>query len=49
MALVVAVIGGVLIGLFSRKEVPRCIVQFESNGGSKIESEEVVCGETVGR
>lgn len=49
VALVVALVGGVAIGLFSHKDVPRCVVQFESNGGSKVESEEVVCGETVER
>lgn len=49
VALVVALVGGLAVALFSHKDVPRCIVQFESNGGSKVESEEVVCGETVGR
>lgn len=49
VTLAVAIVGGVLVGLFNHKEAPRCLVRFESNGGSKIESEEVVCGETVGR
>ena len=49
VTLMVAVIGVVAIGFFGKKEVPRCIVQFESNGGTKVESEEVVCGEMVGR
>lgn len=49
VALAVAIVGGVVIGMMGRKETPRCVVQFESNGGSKVESEEVVCGETVGR
>lgn len=49
VALVVAIIGGVVIALTGHKEPERCVVQFESNGGSKIESEEVVCGETIAR
>lgn len=49
VTLAVALVGGLVIGLLGHKDVPRCIVQFESNGGSKIENEEVVCGETVGR
>lgn len=49
VALVVAIVGGLVIGLMGRKEPERCMVQFESNGGSKIESEEVVCGEMVAR
>lgn len=49
VALVVALVGGLVVGLLNHKDVPRCIVQFESNGGSKVESEEVICGETVER
>lgn len=49
VTLLVAAAGGLLIGLFTKTEVPRCVVQFEANGGSRVESEEVVCGELVGR
>lgn len=49
VALAVALVGWLVIGLMGRSEPARCIVQFESNGGSKVESEEVVCGEKVER
>ena len=46
VALVVAVIGFAAIAIFgSNKE--KCTVDFESNGGTKIESTEIVCGRTV--
>lgn len=47
VALVVGLIGGVIVWLMGRGEVQYCTVQFESNGGSNIDSEEVVCGQTV--
>ncbi len=47
-AVVVAVIGFACIGIFgSHKNM--CTVLFESNGGSKVEAEEIVCGRTVKR
>lgn len=49
VTLAVALVGGLAVALLGHKDVPRCVVQFESNGGSKVESEEVVCGETVER
>lgn len=48
VAVVVAVIGFAGIAIFgSNKE--KCTVSFESNGGSKIETTEIVCGRTVKR
>lgn len=48
VAVVVAVIGFAGIAIFgSNKE--KCTVSFESNGGSKIEATEIVCGRTVKR
>lgn len=49
VAVIVAVIGGLLVWAFSPKAPQYCLVQFESNGGSLIEDEEVVCGETIER
>lgn len=49
VAVIVAVIGGLLVWAFSPKAPQHCLVQFESNGGSLIEDEEVVCGETIER
>lgn len=49
VAVIVAAIGGLLVWVFSPKAPQYCLVQFESNGGSLIEDEEVVCGETIER
>ncbi len=49
VAVIVAAIGGLLVWAFSPKAPQYCLVQFESNGGSLIEDEEVVCGETIER
>ncbi len=46
VALVVAVIGFAAIAIFGNNK-EKCVVAFESNGGSKVESTEVVCGRTV--
>lgn len=49
VTVIVAAIGGLLVWAFSPKAPQYCLVQFESNGGSLIEDEEVVCGETIER
>lgn len=46
VALVVAVVGFAAIAIFGNNK-EKCVVDFESNGGSKVESTEIVCGRTV--
>jgi len=46
VALVVAVIGFAAIAIFGNNK-EKCTVTFESNGGSAVESTEIVCGRTV--
>lgn len=48
VAVVVAVIGFAGIAIFGNNK-EKCTVSFESNGGSKIEATEIVCGRTVKR
>ncbi len=47
VALIVGIVGGLIVWLTNRPETQYCLVQFESNGGSEVESDEVVCGELV--
>ncbi len=47
VALAVAIVGFVGIWFFSRKPVESCVVRFESNGGSYINSTEMVCGNSL--
>lgn len=49
VALIVGAIGAFAIWVTTPKAPQYCLVQFESNGGSLIEDEEVVCGETIDR
>ncbi len=42
--LVIGLIAGVAVWAFNRSNRNMCTVDFESNGGSKVESVEVVCG-----
>ncbi len=47
VALLVGVIGGLIVWLTNRPATQYCLVQFESNGGSEVESSEIVCGNLV--
>lgn len=47
VALIVAIIGFVGIWFFTRKPTQSCIVRFESNGGSYVNSTEMVCGNSL--
>lgn len=49
VALAVAIVGFVGIWFFSRKPVESCVVRFESNGGSFINSTEMVCGNSLAK
>lgn len=49
VALAVAIVGFVGIWFFSRKPVESCVVRFESNGGSYINSTEMVCGNSLAK
>lgn len=42
--LIIGLIAGVAVWLFNRNNRSMCTVDFESNGGTKVESVEVVCG-----
>jgi len=49
VAVLVGVAGMILMFFLNRPTSTMCILQFESNGGSKIESQEVVCGTKASR
>lgn len=48
-AVLVGALGMVLMFFLNRPSDAMCVLQFESNGGSKIESQEVVCGTKANR
>ncbi len=48
-AILVGVAGMVLMFFLNRQESQMCVLQFEVNGGSKIESQEVICGTKASR
>lgn len=48
-AILVGAAGMVLLFFLNRRSDAMCVLQFESNGGSKIESQEVVCGTKASR
>ncbi len=48
-AILVGAAGMVLMFFLNRQSDAMCVLQFESNGGSKIESQEVVCGTKASR
>lgn len=47
VTLVVGIIAGVAVWAINRNNRSMCTVDFESNGGSKVDSVEVVCGSKV--
>ncbi len=49
VAIAVAIVGFAGIALFTRTPVENCVVQFESNGGTHVNSTEVVCGAQISR
>lgn len=48
-AILVGVAGMALMFFLNRQESQMCVLQFEVNGGSKIESQEVICGTKASR
>lgn len=49
VALIVALVGFVGIWFFTREPVESCIVRFEPNGGSYVNSTEMICGNKVAK
>lgn len=49
VAVLVGVLGMVLMLFLNRPSSAMCVLRFESNGGSKIEEQEVVCGTKASR
>lgn len=49
VALLVGIVGGLVVWFIGRDTTEYCVVQFESSGGSKIESERITCGSTIPR